>query len=62
MVPHPFARPRGCQFSSRCDLMVPGRCDAAEPADVPVGPNRISRCIFADDLAGVLPAGNEVAA
>jgi oligopeptide/dipeptide ABC transporter ATP-binding protein len=30
-IPHPFNRPRGCPFHSRCERVVAGRCDASEP-------------------------------
>jgi peptide/nickel transport system ATP-binding protein len=51
MVPHPFARPNGCQFHPRCNQFVPGRCDQGEPADIAVSADRIARCVFAGEAA-----------
>ncbi len=32
MVPHPFARPDGCPFNTRCDVVVPGICTSVASA------------------------------
>jgi peptide/nickel transport system permease protein len=45
-VPKPGAWPAGCRFSDRCDFRVAG-CAARVPL---VGPDRLVRCIRADDL------------
>jgi peptide/nickel transport system ATP-binding protein len=49
MVPHPFARPTGCPFNTRCDVAIPGKCSAEEPADEITGPDRIARCFRAQE-------------
>jgi oligopeptide/dipeptide ABC transporter ATP-binding protein len=44
MVPHPFARPDGCPFNTRCDLVVPGICNVSHPTLLPAGPHHLARC------------------
>ncbi len=34
MVPHPFRRPEGCAFHTRCRQRIAGTCDTIEPASV----------------------------
>ena len=36
-IPHPFNRPVGCPFYPRCEKFMPGICDKATPALLPVG-------------------------
>ncbi len=31
MVPHPFRRPEGCAFHTRCRERIAGTCDTVEP-------------------------------
>jgi len=31
MVPHPYDRPDGCPYHSRCDRVIPGRCEVEMP-------------------------------
>ena len=35
MVPHPFARPQGCGFNTRCDLAIAGVCASRAPQFLP---------------------------
>ena len=51
-VPHPFDRPVGCEFSSRCDQMIAGLCDAHVPPDVRLDNTRLVRCFLQQDKAG----------
>lgn len=44
MIPHPFDRPKGCQFNPRCDRMIPGLCDQREPVSEQLAPERDVRC------------------
>ncbi|MEJ1160607.1 ABC transporter ATP-binding protein [Prosthecomicrobium sp. N25] len=44
MVPHPFARPDGCPFNTRCDVVIPGLCRQAHPGLTAVGPEHAARC------------------
>jgi peptide/nickel transport system ATP-binding protein len=46
MVPDPLNRPPGCPFSTRCDEMMPGRCDRIVPPPVALGPGREVRCLL----------------
>ena len=44
MIPHPFARPDGCQFHNRCDQMMPGYCNKVTPQVTWLGEGREVRC------------------
>jgi oligopeptide/dipeptide ABC transporter ATP-binding protein len=44
MVPHPFARPEGCQFHPRCDRYIKGTCDRSAPPVIEVAPGHLVRC------------------
>jgi len=46
MVPHPFARPRGCTFHPRCDNFMPGVCDRIDPPIVPLSEGADVRCLL----------------
>jgi peptide/nickel transport system ATP-binding protein len=61
MVPHPFARPPGCPFSTRCDAMMPGKCDVDEPLDDWLAPSRVVRCFRANENAAAPAARVEAA-
>jgi len=45
-IPHPFNRPSGCPFHPRCASFMPGRCDTAAPALLPVGDGRTTSCFL----------------
>lgn len=53
MVPPPYARPAGCSFHPRCDRVVAGRCDVAEPRLIPVskpaGDREVSCLLYEED-------------
>ena len=49
MVPDPFNRPVGCPFSTRCDEIIPGRCEQTVPQRVSLGPAREVRCLLYED-------------
>ena len=44
MVPHPFARPGGCPFHTRCDVVIGPICTQADPAPRPVAPLHAVSC------------------
>ena len=46
MIPHPFARPQGCQFHNRCDQMMPGICDQITPEVIWLDEGREVRCLL----------------
>jgi len=48
MVPHPYNRPRGCPFHTRCDKAIPGRCDVELPKLIQRD-SRSVRCVLYDD-------------
>jgi peptide/nickel transport system ATP-binding protein len=45
-VPHPYDRPTGCPFHSRCPSFMPGTCDRLEPALRPVATNHAVSCFL----------------
>jgi peptide/nickel transport system ATP-binding protein len=45
-VPHPYNRPPGCPFHPRCPDFMPGRCDQAAPALLPVGRGQHAACFL----------------
>jgi len=46
MVPHPFARPKGCSFHPRCESFMPGVCDQIEPPAVTLSEDSSVRCLL----------------
>ena len=50
LVPHPFNRPRGCTFHTRCDAFMPGSCDRIEPPPERLGEGREVRCLLYSDV------------
>jgi peptide/nickel transport system ATP-binding protein len=45
-VPHPYDRPTGCPFHSRCAEFMAGRCDREEPTLRSVGPHHAVSCFL----------------
>jgi peptide/nickel transport system ATP-binding protein len=45
-IPHPYNRPSGCPFHTRCPDFMPGLCDRYEPALVAVGPRQEAACFL----------------
>jgi peptide/nickel transport system ATP-binding protein len=45
-VPHPFARPTGCDFHPRCSERLPGVCARLEPPLETLGAGRDVRCLL----------------
>jgi peptide/nickel transport system ATP-binding protein len=50
MVPHPFSRPTGCPFHTRCDYYMPGVCNEIVPPREVLGEAREVRCLLYSDL------------
>lgn len=50
MVPHPFSRPSGCPFHTRCDHHMPGICNEITPPIEHIGDRREVRCLLYSDL------------
>jgi peptide/nickel transport system ATP-binding protein len=46
MVPHPFARPKGCNFHPRCESFMPGFCDRIDPPLVTLSKDADVRCLL----------------
>jgi oligopeptide/dipeptide ABC transporter ATP-binding protein len=53
MVPHPFNRPKGCPFATRCDRYMPTVCDRAVPPVTTLGRDREVWCfLYGKDHVG----------
>lgn len=50
MVPHPFSRPKGCPFHTRCEQKMVGVCDRYLPEREEPSPGRHVRCLLYSDL------------
>ncbi len=48
-VPSPLARPRGCRFHTRCQQMIPGRCDVDVPRITQISENHTVNCFLYED-------------
>jgi peptide/nickel transport system ATP-binding protein len=46
MVPHPFARPKGCSFHPRCESVMPGVCDRIDPPVITLSEGVDVRCFL----------------
>ena len=53
MVPHPFQRPSGCPYHTRCDTFMPGVCDELVPPRERLRPGRDVRCLLHSDVEQV---------
>ena len=45
-IPHPYNRPSGCPFHTRCPDFMPGLCNEVEPALAPVAPGQLAACFL----------------
>jgi peptide/nickel transport system ATP-binding protein len=45
-IPHPFNRPPGCPFHPRCPQYMPGVCNIAAPAILPVGEQSVACFLY----------------
>ena len=55
MVPHPFARPGGCTFHTRCDQRFSPACSRVAPALLAVGGGQSARCHLYDPALAPAP-------
>jgi len=49
MIPSPLERPTGCHFHTRCEKMIPGRCDVYKPETVRIDENHTVDCFLYSD-------------
>ncbi len=45
-IPHPYNRPPGCPFHTRCPDVMPGLCNVVEPPLVPVAARQMAACFL----------------
>ena len=48
-IPHPYNRPEGCPFHTRCPDFMAGTCDVREPALRPIAPDHQVSCFLYHD-------------
>ncbi|GAK61574.1 oligopeptide ABC transporter, ATP-binding protein [Candidatus Vecturithrix granuli] len=49
MIPSPLERPPGCRFHTRCEQMIPGRCNVYIPETVKITENHTVDCFLYSD-------------
>ncbi len=62
-IPHPYNRPPGCPFHTRCPDFMPGLCDVVEPALAAVGTGQMAACFLYPEVraaSGVESRSREV--
>ena len=50
-VPDPYNRPTGCPFHTRCEQVIPGRCDVIHPDLISLSDGRAVRCLLYEEKA-----------
>jgi peptide/nickel transport system ATP-binding protein len=45
-IPHPYNRPSGCPFHTRCPDFMPGLCNVVEPVLAAVGAGQMAACFL----------------
>jgi oligopeptide/dipeptide ABC transporter ATP-binding protein len=61
-IPHPYNRPPGCPFHTRCPDFMPGLCNEYEPALVPVGARQEAACFLYPEVRAASAAPEPAAA
>jgi peptide/nickel transport system ATP-binding protein len=59
-IPHPYNRPAGCPFHTRCPDVMPGLCDKIEPLLVPVAPGQMAACFLYPEVRAASEAAESV--
>ena len=57
-IPHPYNRPPGCPFHTRCPDVMPGLCDVVEPPLVPVAPGQLAACFLYPEVRAASEAAD----
>jgi peptide/nickel transport system ATP-binding protein len=58
-IPHPYNRPPGCPFHTRCPDFMPGLCNVYEPALARVGPRQLAACFLYPEVRAASGIPNE---
>ena len=56
-IPHPYNRPAGCPFHTRCPDFMPGLCNVVEPPLVPVAAGQMAACFLYPEVRAASEAG-----
>jgi oligopeptide/dipeptide ABC transporter ATP-binding protein len=59
-IPHPYNRPPGCPFHTRCPDFMPGLCNVVEPALAPVGAGQMAACFLYPEVRAASGVESEV--
>jgi oligopeptide/dipeptide ABC transporter ATP-binding protein len=59
-IPHPYNRPPGCPFHTRCPDFMPGLCNVVEPALARVGAGQLAACFLYPEVRAASDAESEV--
>jgi peptide/nickel transport system ATP-binding protein len=49
-IPHPFNRPSGCPFFTRCPVAIPGTCERSSPGPTRVGAAHTVSCYHVEAI------------
>ena len=55
-IPHPYNRPPGCPFHTRCPDVMPGLCNVVEPPLVPVALGQMAACFLYPEVRAATAA------
>ena len=59
-IPHPYNRPPGCPFHTRCPDFMPGLCNEVEPALAAVGAEQKVACFLYPEVREASGVESEV--
>jgi peptide/nickel transport system ATP-binding protein len=59
-IPHPYNRPPGCPFHTRCPDFMPGLCNVVEPALAAVGAGQMAACFLYPEVRAASDVESDV--
>jgi peptide/nickel transport system ATP-binding protein len=59
-IPHPYNRPPGCPFHTRCPDFMPGLCNVVEPVLAAVGAGQMAACFLYPEVLAASGVESEV--
>jgi oligopeptide/dipeptide ABC transporter ATP-binding protein len=59
-IPHPYNRPQGCPFHTRCPDFMPGLCNVVEPVLAAVGAGQMAACFLYPEVRAASVGETEV--
>ena len=58
-IPHPYNRPSGCPFHTRCPDFMPGLCNEVEPVLAPVAAGQMAACFLYPEVRAASEAWSQ---